>query len=174
MSQQQRIMTRKDEWYTPSYILEHCKQAANIKQFAYDLASCESANQRVNALNYFSLENNFFNRNKNYIIKDFWCNPPFTLTTEFVDEIIEGYNNLTIDKGFLLVNANTETKWFQKLAEQSFYCLFLNKRIQFIDGETKKVVKGNPKGQAIFYIGETGLDLEKFSELGRIAYFLSI
>lgn len=166
MNVQQICSNDKDEWYTPSWLLRLCREYLKVENFAYDLASCEKAAKLVNAVFHFSKEYSFLtNCQAVSVFEDFWLNPPFSKVDDFSLILHYLWEENALNRGFILVNANTETRWFHRLMLISDYIVILNKRIQFIHPETLLPVKGNPKGQVLFYVGP--YDLSTASEFWR-------
>jgi hypothetical protein len=60
-----------------------------------------------------------------------------------------------LDRGYILVNQNTETQWFQRLLSISDVICFVNHRLKFINSETLEPSKNNPKGQVILGVNVT-------------------
>ena len=160
MAQQQQCRTKKDEWYTPNYILETVRGAMD-GQISWDLASCEKANRIVKAHSFFSKEDPFQNDQRKTWIVDFWCNPPFSEIKEFAPIIARN-----AVKGAVITNANTSSSWWQELANSADSIVFLSKRVSFLNSETLEPITGNPAGQTLFL---WRLRTQYFAHLGFVA-----
>lgn len=139
-----KCQKKKDEWYTPEYILNPVRKALG-GQIEWDLASCEKANAIVKSRKYFSKDYPFQLNYKLEVFQGFWCNPPFSVTAMFAETI-----SACADRGAMLTNANTSSGWWQQLAGSANHVVFLSQRVSFLDSETLKPVTGNPTGQTIF------------------------
>ena len=140
----QQACSRKDRWGTPPHIIKAARQT--LGTLAWDLASEELANHVVGATEFFTQERSFLIRqHKHHWHKNFWCNPPFTKVKAFTDIIVARPDKL----GIMLVNASTETQWFQSLANDADALFFPKGRLQFTNIETRVTVTGNPKGQVL-------------------------
>jgi phage N-6-adenine-methyltransferase len=144
----------ENEWYTPAEIMEAVH--AVMGKIDLDPASSDIANQTVNALTYFTKNENGLN--KTWFGKVF-LNPPYAqpLIKQFSDKLCESIDNNHITEVIVLVNNATETNWFQNMARRVSAICFTDKRIKFLDP------CGNPgaplQGQAILYWGH---DIEQF------------
>lgn len=161
----------KDRWFTPTYVINEVHISLGSLGICYDLASEESANQTVKAGYYFSEQNTlekYFSRtiNKHSHLDYWWLNPPFSKVDYFVDLVIDLMRSDNLGTGFLLVNSNTETKYYQKLLKNFPYFILLNRRIPFIDPD-KGPVSGNPRGQTIF-TNQGIIHLNNWKKLGTI------
>lgn len=165
------MMTKKDRWFTPTYIIEEVHESLGDLGICYDLASEELANQNIKAGYFFSQGNtleDFFSKegNRDCHLNNWWLNPPFSKVDYFVDLVINLLRSDSLGTGFVLVNSNTETKYYQKLLNNFPYFILLNKRIPFIDPQ-KGSLSGNPKGQTIF-TNQSLERLDNWKKLGTI------
>jgi hypothetical protein len=156
----QQSCSVKDEWYTPSYIVNSCARVLVGNAIKVDLASSQKAKDyhisQSDALaeaSYFCEEFSFLDKYK--ARSDFWCNPPFSKLKDFSIHLETLYLHGCLDRGFILVNQNTETRWFHRLLNISNVICFLDHRIKFINSETLEPSKNNPKGQVILGVNVT-------------------
>jgi ParB family transcriptional regulator, chromosome partitioning protein len=150
------------EWYTPPHILEAVRRL--LGQIDLDPASCYEANQTVHATRYFSAQHDGLAR---IWYGRVFLNPPYgklgnrswqeIWSQKLVDEFEEG----RVVSAVLLVNAATETQWFQALGRRYPICL-INGRIKFKEPSARireRLAKGqkerdNPThGSALIFFG---------------------
>ena len=166
-----------NERFTPLPIIEKVQKFYKDIEFL-DVASCAIAQKYIKASAYFSKENNALNQN--WSLPAIWMNPPYSFpeVEQFANKLLtERYHGHFIE-AIALVNANTETKWFQGLAMNCDIRIDLSTRQSFWHPQRK--CGRNPKGQSLFYFGSDksifyyGYDrepefLEIFGDLG-LAY----
>lgn len=163
--------SESNEWYTPGEYID----AAHKLMGGIDLdpASCQLANETVKATNYYDIAQNGLNQDWPGRI---WLNPPYGLTdgesnqAVWSGHLIDQFKNKITTEAVLLVNANTEAKWFQPLYDY-LICL-TNHRIRFYsaNGESSQPTQGN----ALVYFGpkEKHEQFKKiFSKFGHIGTF---
>jgi phage N-6-adenine-methyltransferase len=130
----------KDLWETPPPLFKPLNQ-----EFDFTLDVCAS---KTNALCYrfFTKEDNALEQSWS-TIGAAWVNPPYSLTNEFISQAPEHAKqcNLTI---VMLVNANTDTKWFADAAKTANEIRLITGRIGFINPGGRKA-NGNTKGQCL-------------------------
>ena len=128
----------KDLWQTPKALFNALNQ-----EFGFKLDVCAD---RMNTLcgHYFTKEDNALELAWG-TVGSCWVNPPYSLTHEFIKQAIEQSKsfNLTI---VMLVNANTDTKWFADAAKTANEIRLISGRIGFVKPDGKKT-NGNTKGQ---------------------------
>ena len=136
-----------NEWYTPSDYIKLAREV--MGGIDLDPASCERANEVVQAKGYYTAETDG-------LVQDWfgnvWLNPPYSteLIAKFSDKLVKELPQ--IEAAIVLVNNATETEWFCKLVSMARAVCFPNGRVKFYrpDGTT-----GTPlQGQAILYYGE--------------------
>lgn len=140
----QQACSRTDRWGTPPHIIKAARQT--LGYISWDLASEDLVNNLIVGANHYFTEQKSFliHHHKRDWYTNFWCNPPSTKVKAFTDIIVARHDKL----GIMLVNASTETKWFQSLANDADALFFPKGRLQFTDIETRVTVTGN-KGQAL-------------------------
>jgi hypothetical protein len=142
------------EWWTPEEILEAARRT--LGTIDLDPASCAAANQRVQALRFFTqaddgLRQKWFGR--------VWMNHPFTREGNglWVAKLVSEYRSGRVIEACAITYAATSEGWFQPLLEypQCFLC----PRTNYVapDGT---VVKGASKGSCVTYLGP---DLDRFA-----------
>jgi hypothetical protein len=155
-----------NEWYTPAPYVE----AARTLMGGIDLdpASCDFANQVVQASTFFTIEDDglqydWFGR--------VWLNPPYGRQQNESNQalwsarLIEEYESHRVDQAMLLVNAVTDREWFQPLWDYAI--CFVTPRIRFYN---ETIDRSDPThGSVLVYFGEnTKLFTELFGAFGRI------
>jgi phage N-6-adenine-methyltransferase len=157
-------LSKTNEWYTPAWVIDLVRATFQNNVIDLDPASSHFANNTVRA-------------NKFYAIHDdglelpwygsVFCNPPYgRFVSAWVNKMIHEYESGNIKEGILLVNANTSTKWFQRLFD--YHVCFVTPRIAFIDQDGNEQ-NSPPNANAIIYLGKDASRFEKaFSSRGRI------
>lgn len=128
-----------NEWYTPAKFLAPVR--ALLEQIDLDPASCEVANQNVQALEYFTEAEDGFSKVWHGRV---FLNPPYGKDEDtnesnagrWAARLINAYESGEIDEAVLLVNASTGAEWFQPLWRYSI--CFVQGRISFIPSTDKK------------------------------------
>lgn len=143
--QRNKSKPKTDEHYTPDYILSPVRQT--VGHFDLDPASCPEANRRVMAKNIYTKEDNGLMQDWYGTV---WCNPPYSREAggvgKWVDKAIQQHVLGHSESIVMLLNSNTSSSWFHKLAAHHSTICFVNKRIKFIseDGQVMdKPVAGN-------------------------------
>lgn len=139
-----------DAWFTPKALLQDVRLALG-GSIDFDPFSSASANERVLADRYYTIEDNALVKPWPEVDTVF-MNPPYSrgLVDQAAATFLRHYEARAFRRGIVLVNNATETKWFQALLEASRrVCIFAG-RINFenVDG---KAVSGNTRGQALLY-----------------------
>lgn len=151
------------EWYTPAYILD----AARMVLGAIDLdpASCEDAQETVQATEYFTEEDNGLEREWSGRV---FLNPPFAHPTVkyFAEKLLASFDAGTVTQAIYLSNACTDTGWWQALAARGPVC-FPAGRIKFKgplhQGQSPTL------GQTLIYLGENRTKFhDVFAEFGVV------
>ena len=143
--------TMNDEWYTPSAYVEAARTA--MGSIDVDPASCAFAQKTVRATVWFSKEDDGLARPW---AGNVWLTPPYTATAAWVATLAKRYTRGEIAQACLLVNASTETRWFQPLFDRPLCFVGSNAiatagRIRF---ERDGPQKMSPvSGSAIAYFG---------------------
>ena len=143
------------EYFTPAQYIDAAR--AVLGDIDLDPASCELANQTVNAAQFFTADDDGLNQEWRGRI---WLNPPFAagLIEKFVDKLIAEIDSGNVTSAIVLVDNATETRWFQKLAANCAGMVFTTGRINFLKGGT--LAAGSPtRGQVFLFFGD---DDQKF------------
>lgn len=156
-----------NEWYTPGEYIEAARRV--MGGIDLDPASNPLANETVQAARYFVQEDDG--------LAQVWrgrvfLNPPYGVTNGesnagvWARKLITEYAAGNVTEAVLLVNANTERKWFAPLWD--FPICFTNHRIQFY---TPEGVGAQPvDGNALVYLGPNlRRFIDEFSAFGEVA-----
>jgi len=135
------------EWYTPEDIIEKAAQVMGDR-IMIDPASCEDANLIVQAEEFYTLETDGLAQQWNGSV---WLNPPYDLVMPWAEKLIEEIDAERVTEACVLVNASTETKWFNKFTSQASAVCFISGRLKFWN--PKRDSKHAPHGNALFYFG---------------------
>jgi phage N-6-adenine-methyltransferase len=160
-----RTHTSKDfEWYTPLKFIEAARTV--MGSIDLDPASCEFANETVDATAFYSEENDG-------LIQEWkgkvWMNPPYSqphimsFMTKLVEEVASG----NVTDAITLTNNSTDTGWFHTAAKAANALCFTSGRIRFVS-QTKK--SNSPtQGQVFLYFGTDVSGFAKvFGEFGLV------
>jgi len=163
------------EWYTPARYIEAVRQV--LGDIALDPASTEEANITVNATIFYDTATDGLT--KTWKAATVFLNPPYckigsTSNQErWTQKLLSEYAVGHIGQAILLVNAATETLWFQQLYD--FPICFVKGRIQFRSGSTNTKKNGGTTGSAFVYLGNNPeLFMQVFSQFGRIVSSYSV
>jgi ParB family chromosome partitioning protein len=150
------------EWYSLPEHIEAARAAMNGIEL--DPASCGLANQTVKATRYYSKEDDGLQQV--WQAQSVWLNPPYCgEQAKWVYKLISEYEDGHVKQAILLVNAATETTWFQRLYD--FSICFVRGRIHFRSPSGGKdwPVMGN----AFVYFGvDDTRFVEVFSRFGAV------
>jgi ParB family transcriptional regulator, chromosome partitioning protein len=125
-----RLQSHSNEWYTPARYLVAVRQL--LGTIDLDPASCQLANEVVQAAAYYDREANGLEKP--------WCgrvflNPPYGKTGHLSNQeiwscrLIAQYEAGITQEAVLLVNASTDTRWFQRLWQ--YPICFVDHRVNF-------------------------------------------
>jgi len=144
-----------NEWYTPQHIVEAARLA--LGEIDLDPASCATANQVVQAGEYFTADQDGLAQAWRGRV---WLNPPYSrdLCVRFADKLLEELLRGNVQQACVLVNNATDTQWCQKLLAASSAVCLLRGRVRFLD-HTGKQQNTPLQGQLVLYFGA---GVEKF------------
>ena|SRR2546429_3007288 len=157
-----------NNWHTPSVYAEAAREVMGSLEL--DPASCEEANKVIGAKRYYTEE-------QNGLLQDWTCssmfiNPPYGLTNNksnqgiWTKRLIEEYHRGVVKQAILLVNAKTDTRWFEMLWD--FALCFTRGRINYYTTKMYVTV-GNTNGSCFVYLGpniKTFVDV--FTQFGPV------
>jgi len=156
----------ENEWYTPSKYIEAARTV--MGSIDLDPASCELAQETVQANQYFTIDENGLTKEWRGNV---WLNPPYSKETVglFAAKLVEETANLS--QAIVLVNNATDTQWFHEIASVATAICFVRGRIKFND-KNGKPANTPVQGQVCIYVGGNA---EKFclvfSSFGIVARF---
>ena len=151
------------EWYTPKSIVDAARKV--MGGIDLDPASCEYANQHVQATEIFTENQNGLEQ---YWQGRIFVNPPFAHPTvkHFADKLIESFGDGSVTQAVWLSNACVDVAWWHALASMGTVC-FHRGRIKFYN-DTEKL-QPPTLGQSIIYLGPRQAEFEKeFIEFGVV------
>lgn len=159
----------KDEKYTPLKYIESVKKVFG-GEIDLDPFSCELANSRIKAKDFFSKEDDAFS--KHWFGRVF-ANPPYSRGNLFltISKAQYEFDMGNILEGILLVPNSTDAKWFQSLWK--YPICFTDHRIKFVTYNkiTKKFyLESNPEnGSCFIYFGLGRLRFySEFTKFGHV------
>ena len=158
--------SNSNEWYTPSEYVEAARRV--MGSIDLDPASCDQANETVNASTYYTKEDDGLSKPW---FGNVWCNPPYgkeggeSNQGRWTSRILGAYKSGEVDQATILVNAVTDRAWFQPFWEHAI--CFVSRRIKFYSPDSKSA---NPThGSAIIYLGDNIAGFkEAFRAYGQI------
>lgn len=155
------------EWGTPAKFVN----AARLVMGGLDLdpASSDIANQTVRASRYYTKEQDGLKQD--WTCKSMWLNPPYCKSGSVSNQetwtckLIASYEVGHVEQAVLLVNAATETRWFQRL--YAYPICFKKGKIRFLNENGGK--NGPTVGSAFVYFGPNDAKfVEIFSQFGPV------
>ena len=162
-----KVVRDGDEWYTPARFVEAARTV--LGGIELDPASCQAANATVQADRYLSPERGEDGLTAAWGAVTVWLNPPYSDTEAWIEKLIAEHRAGHFTEAMILVNAKTETAWFNLLWEHTAIC-FVRGRIAFVPGDGGESTAGRC-GSAIAYLGllyKEDLFRDVFSEFGRV------
>lgn len=154
--------SNSNEWYTPSQYLEAAREV--LGAFDLDPASSWTANQKVQAEEFFTEDDNALARDWHGRV---WMNPPYGgLAGKFVAKLLEEFDENRVDSAIALLNAyTTDTDWFQPLWGHTL--CYTDHRISYESADGP--VAGSTHGDVFVYLGDDAKRFaERFEEFGTV------
>jgi hypothetical protein len=143
------------EFYSPPEFIESARCV--VGTFDLDPASCEQAQQVVQARRYYTVDDDGLTKEWAGRI---WCNPPYKDAGRFVDKLLHEISAGRVTEAFLLCNSYTEVLWFQRALAACALVCFPPKRVLFQRPNDEEPTRSS-YGSAIFYFGDS---LNRFRE----------
>ncbi len=150
-----------NEWFTPEEYIFSAKKV--MGRIDLDPASCEEANQIVQAASYYDIETDGLKQEWQGRV---WLNPPYSTDSinAFCEKLVESLES-DVSQAIVLVNNATDTNWFYNLITNASAFVFRKGRIKFIS--TDGVKKSPLQGQVFIYFGERASEfLNEFEQYG--------
>lgn len=162
-----RTMSKSNEWYTPPEYIKAVRQV--LGPIELDPASCKTANQIVQACNYYDLACGGLQQS--WRAKTVYLNPPYGRDGHVSNQeiwsgrLLQEYKAGNIEQAILLVSAATDAGWFHRLWD--YPICFTRGRIRFVT--TSNSTLGPTIGSAFVYLGtNTPRFVEVFCQFGAI------
>ncbi len=139
-----------DDWHTPTIYIDAAREVMGTIDL--DPFSSYQANERVQATEIYTEADDALTLDWKEV-NTIWMNPPYAagLSNKAVDKFLA--ERFKFNHAIVLMNASSDTKWFEKMRLQASSVCLTNFRIAFEDAGGKKQ-SGNTKGQVFFYFGE--------------------
>jgi ParB family chromosome partitioning protein len=140
------------EWYTPAPIIEAARRV--LGRIELDPASCAAANTIVQAERFYTIAGDGLRQP--WHCNTLWLNPPYGKTGNrsnqdiWSQQLVQAYRVGLVGEAMLLVNAATDTAWFQALGREFPICLIAG-RLKFWRPETP--ADSPTHGNALVYMG---------------------
>ena len=100
----------KDDWYTPSSIIEPARRI--LWSIDLDPASCALANEVVKAKKYFTIDDDGLSQDW---FGNVWCNPPYSDTDRWVKKALKEFREEKINHCLFLCNASVDSRYVHRL-----------------------------------------------------------
>ena len=164
----------KNDWYTPSIYIEAARIVMGTIDF--DPFSSVAANENfVRASDFLTVDDDALDENMSWCEdgtphKTLWMNPPYSkgMAGKAVAKFTTEWKNCSFLEAIVLMNASTDTQWWDELMNWCSAVCFTKGRISFETTDGKKS-SGNTKGQCFFYFGDNVEEFKKqFSEFGNV------
>ena len=158
------LQTGEMEWFTPSIYVEKARNV--LGTIDLDPASCEAAQQVVNARRFFTVEDDGLFQDWQGTV---WLNPPYAgkLIAAFAAKMLQQLESGNVAAAIMLTNGYTETSWFHNLARKSCALCLTAGRIKFVSPHGEKSAPTN--GQCFFYFGDQRERfVAEFNDVGTI------
>jgi hypothetical protein len=152
-----------DSWYTPAAYLEAARTALGGAIYL-DPYTSDAANQRVGAAVTYTLENPAPAGELWPVGPSCWMNPPYSgaLVLTASEQFVSAFQARRFERGIVLVNNATETRFFGLLLRAAAAVCFTDHRISF-DSLDGKRISGNTRGQAFFYFDRQRARAKEFA-----------
>jgi ParB family chromosome partitioning protein len=149
---------RGDEWGTPTEYLDAAR--AVLGGIDLDPATHHAAQQRVQAKKFYTEADDGLAQPWHGRV---WLNPPYSrgLVNRFAFKLLAELWARHTTEAIVLVNAQTDAEWFQRLRDAAAADCFTNRRIRFLDADGRRLGAPPMTGQAFLYFGPTP---ERFTE----------
>jgi ParB family chromosome partitioning protein len=149
-----------NEWYTTDGYMALVREV--MGRIDLDPASCEAANDVVQATRYYTAEDDGL---QHPWAGRVWMNPPYgsQLIARFASKLVEHWSDGNICEAIVLVNNATETRWYHTLADYATAACFPLGRVRFWQRGLTPLMSPL-QGQVFFYYGERP---ERFAEVFR-------
>lgn len=158
--------TGEIEWYTPREYIEAAR--AVMGGIDLDPASCDYAQETVQATRYYTLQDNGLVLPWEGTV---FMNPPFAhgLVDQFVDRLVTSYLSGTVSQAIFVTDNCTDTAWFHQAALAASALCFTKGRINFYQAIERD--SGPLRGQTFFYFGKNVSQFtQTFQAFGLIAF----
>jgi len=146
----------KNEWSTPSIYIEAARSV--MASIDLDPATNERAQAIIKATIFYTAETNGLQHEWHGRV---WLNPPYSngLMQQFIKKFLDEFEAGRILEAIVLTHNNTDTAWWQSLANKCAAVCFPRGRIAFDDGSGRS----NPtQGQSFFYFNQYDNDFDLF------------
>lgn len=154
-----------DAWGTPQNYADAARKV--LDGIELDPATNERAQLVIRAERHYTRESNGLSQP--WSARSLWLNPPYSnpMVAQFCNRFSSEFEAGHFSAGIVLVNACTETQWFQRLLGFCGVC-FPAERIAFLDAAGQPV-KGNAYRQALLYAGpKLKAFRREFEPFGRV------
>lgn len=162
-----RLSQKSYEWYTPARYIGFVREV--LGAIALDPASCKAANLVIQAEQYYDIQADGLQQS--WEASTLFLNPPYCKTGAVSNQelwtrkLLAEYEAGRVKEAILLVNAATETIWFQRL--YAYPICFVKGRIQFNSPQGSK--NSSTVGSAFVYFGANSEQfVHVFGRIGTI------
>lgn len=148
-----------DNFYTPDWLIDEI-----IEFYAgeLDLDPSADTNKRIPALNHYTIKENGLKMH--WDASTVYCNPPYSRSRStsldmWIDRALESHEKFNAEI-LLLLPANTDTTWCQRLLSSTALCLFFKSRIKFLDENYEPTKSTGKFASMLAYLGIWKKDFE--------------
>lgn len=143
----------KVEWYTPDSILESVREV--LPRIDLDPASCQLANERVQAKRYYSIDDDGLLQDWGEHAGTVFLNPPYArrVIDKWIEKLVSESRRRNIGQWICLTNNATDTKWGQHLLSEASAVCFLRGRVRFWTPDADRKKDAPLQGQMLCYGG---------------------
>jgi ParB family chromosome partitioning protein len=142
------VGTGDNEWYTPSKYIEAARAA--MGGIDLDPASNAHAQSWIRAGTYYTKDDDGLTKPWHGRV---WLNPPYErgLIGLFVDKLLQEVASGRTTQAILLVNSDTDTRWYHDAVQSCSAVCYTRGRIPFEKDDSKKA--SPVRGSAFLYFG---------------------
>lgn len=147
MSTKKSVRSDKDDWQTPSRILEPIQKTTPIT-----MDPCAGPDTEIGEINITEDQDGLSYAWEGTV----FMNPPFSRKEEWLQKAAQEYQRQTVDRIYAVTPDNTDaiSSWHEYIVPHVEWTLFYESRINFIDPETGEQANSPAGGTALHVFGD--------------------